>query len=62
METWIFIRVSFFIDLKLTKQRMSIFYVYKISHEKIDLFYEKCFYFCAFFCLKYSKIVNFAFK
>jgi hypothetical protein len=27
---------------------MWIFYDYKISHEKIDLFYEKCFYFCAF--------------
>lgn len=55
METWIFIRVSFFIELKLTKQRMSIFYVYKISHEKNDLFYEKCFYFCAFFALSIQK-------
>jgi len=55
METWIFICVSFFIDLKLAKQRMWIFYDYKISHEKIDLFYEKCFYFCAFFALSIQK-------
>lgn len=34
---------------------MWIFYDYKISYEKNDLFYEKCFYFCAFFALSIQK-------
>ena len=41
---------------------MPTFMFFKVSSEKNNLFYEKCFYFCAFFCLKYTKIVNFAFK
>jgi hypothetical protein len=33
----------------------TFMFFFKVSSEKINLFYEKCFYFCAFFALSIQK-------